>query len=393
MLELTQLAQVTQKLLTYLEQGKHEMQSIVEIVRKEREDILTKLVDMKAEMIASITALDRLEKEEQLTRYLIMDINEQPDRFSQKDAWQTYEEVRNIQSQLKALREQNLAQCQQREQLEGVLRQVSETLSMAEKMESQAGLAMQLFTGGLQGVAVKFDELQLRQQLSVRVIKAQEEERQRVAREIHDGPAQSMANVVLRAEICEKLMLVDPGSVRRELHELKEMVKESLQEVRKIIFDLRPMILDDLGIIPTLKRFITELQKRTEMSIELIVLGGENQRFPSVLEVAIFRIVQEALNNIYKHAQARRCVIKLGVMLGRVNISITDDGCGFDTSGVMKNVEIDCFGLLGMRERVELLDGQLRISSVAKKGSEIHVSIPVRGETCAGGENQSLNHR
>ncbi len=200
-----------------------------------------------------------------------------------------------------------------------------------------------------------------------------------MAREIHDGPAQSMANVVLRAEICEKLMVVEPDKVKGELHDLKEMVKDSLQEIRKIIFNLRPMVLDDLGVVPTLRRFITELQKRSDISIELVVLGGEDQRLPSVFEVATFRIVQEALNNIQKHANAKRCVIRLEIMVKRVNISITDDGCGFNPDNLMDHVNKDSFGLMGMRERVELLDGQLRISSLPGKGTEIHVNMPLKG--------------
>ena len=116
MQESTQLNQVTKKMLTYLEQGKHELQNIVEIVRKEREDILTKLVDMKAEMIATLTDLDRLEKEEQRTRYYIKGINIQPNHYSQKEAKHTYEEIHYIQARVKVLKEQSLAQQQQQEE-------------------------------------------------------------------------------------------------------------------------------------------------------------------------------------------------------------------------------------------------------------------------------------
>jgi two-component system sensor histidine kinase DegS len=241
-------------------------------------------------------------------------------------------------------------------------------------------MALNLLSGSLQGVTVKLEELQLRQQLSLRIIKAQEEERLRVAREIHDGPAQSMANVVLRAEICEKLMNVEPEKVKAELQDLKTMVKESLQEVRKIIFDLRPMALDDLGIVPTLRRFIAEIQKRgdRDISIELIVLGGEAQRMSGVLEVAVFRLVQESLNNILKHASANRAVIRLEILPQQVNVSVSDDGCGFNTDGILQNRQVECYGLLGMRERVDLLDGQMKVSSSPGKGTEIHISIPVK---------------
>ena len=155
--------------------------------------------------------------------------------------------LNSIQKQLLKMYEEEEENQQRLKELEAALLQLNETLTKAEKLEGQTELALQLLSGDLQHTNVKLDELQLRQQLSLRIIKAQEEERLRVAREIHDGPAQSMANVVLRAEICEKLMALEPEKVKEELHDLKAMVKESLQEVRKIIFNLRPMVLDDLG--------------------------------------------------------------------------------------------------------------------------------------------------
>jgi two-component system sensor histidine kinase DegS len=377
--EIRQLDQVIKTTITAVEKGRQEIIDITSGVRQQREELLARLVDLKGEILEVITAVDRLEREERLARIHLMEVNRHFTKYTEKDVQQAYEEAQYIQLQLSRMREREEQHRRRRDQLEFMIRRINDTLAKAEKLEAQVGLALELISGGLQGVTVKLDELQLRQQLSLRIIKAQEEERLRVAREIHDGPAQSMANVVLRAEICEKLMAVEPDKVRAELHDLKDMVKESLDEVRKIIFDLRPMVLDDLGIVPTLRRFIAELQKRTDMSIELVVLGGEKQRLASPLEVAIFRIVQESLNNIYKHANARRCVIKLEVLASRINISIADDGCGFDTDRVLKNADMDCFGLLGMRERVELLDGQVKITSNQESGTEIKVSIPIKG--------------
>lgn len=384
MRELKQLDETLRNTIKAVEQGKSEISSIATGARLQRDELLAKLVDLKGEVLEIITIVDRLEKEERLARLHLMEVNRNFMRYTEKDIQAAYEEAQHIQLQLSMMRERESQHRKRRDQLEMMLRRTYDTLDRSEKLESQITLALQLLDGGMQGVTGKLDELQLRQQLSLRIIKAQEEERLRVAREIHDGPAQSMANVVLRAEICEKLMAVDPAKVKQELLDLKDMVKTSLQEVRKIIFDLRPMALDDLGIVPTLRRFIAELQKRTDMSTELVVLGGEEQRLASTLEVAIFRIVQEALNNIYKHAKARRCVVKLEVLPGKVNVSISDDGCGFDTDKMNRTYDMDCFGLLGMRERVELLNGKINIASAPGKGTEIYVSIPVKGESDVG---------
>lgn len=377
MRELRQLDSAIKNTISAVEQGKNQIVAIASGARTQRDELMARLVELKSETLDVITQVDRLEREEKLARLYLMEVNRNFTRYTEKDIQTAYEEAQHIQLQLSEMRERERQHRQRREQLELVLRRTDETLAKAEKLESQVGMALQLLSGGLQGVSTKIDELQLRQQLSVRIIKAQEEERARVAREIHDGPAQTMANVVLRAEICEKLMAVEPDKVREELHNLKVMVKDSLHEVRKIIFNLRPMVLDDLGIVPTLRRFIKDMEKRTDINIELVVLGGEEERLASVLEVAIFRIVQEALNNTVKHAKARRCVIKLELVAGRVNISIADDGCGFEPHKAIGS-ERDSFGLLGMRERVELLNGQIRIDSVANKGTEIQVTIPVK---------------
>lgn len=377
--ELKKLDVAIKQTISAVEQGRDQIADIANGFRVQRDEIISRLVELKSEILEVITRVDRLEREDKMARLYLMKVNANFARYTEKDIQAAYEEAQHIQLQLTAMREREKQSREKRDQLELILRRVNETLVKAEKLESQVGAALQLLSGGLQGVTGKIDEMQFRQQLSMRIIKAQEEERLRVAREIHDGPAQSMANVVLRAEICEKLMVIEPEKVKGELHDLKEMVKESLQEVRKIIFNLRPMVLDDLGVVPTLRRFITELQKRSTISIELVVLGGEEQRLASAFEVATFRIVQEALNNIQKHANAKRCVIKLEILTKRVNIAIIDDGCGFNPEDLMDNANKDSFGLLGMRERVELLYGQLRISSVPGKGTEIHVSIPLKG--------------
>jgi two-component system, NarL family, sensor histidine kinase DegS len=371
--------QVINNILRVVSEGQRDLSTYVQQARTEQSELLSRMVRLKGETLDILTQSDRLEHEEIIARLHLADMQNNPDGYRVNEKRAAEEKLRHLRQELLQCQRSEQTMRHQRHQLEDRLRQATEMVMKIEKMEPQIQAVQQLLSNSAGGSGVSFDDFQMRHQLGLRIIKAQEEERLRVAREIHDGPAQSMANVVLRAEICEKLMAVDPDNVKAELQDLKEMVKISLHEVRKIIFNLRPMVLDDLGIIPTLRRFITELQKRTDMSIELVVLGGENERLSGTLEVAIFRIVQEALNNILKHAGAKRCVIKMEIIAGRVNITIVDDGCGFDTEHVMKGTEMDCFGLLGMRERVQLLDGQIRISSATGKGTEIHVRIPVKG--------------
>src|SRR5205807_4171675 len=131
-----------------------------------------------------------------------------------------------------------------------------------------------------------------------------EEERMRIARDMHDGPAQSMANLVLQAEILERLIVRDPQMVVSELADFKDGVRGVLDDTRRLIFDLRPMTLDDLGLVPTLRKFVKEYQEKSKITSHLRV-EGEDVRLPGSLEPTLFRIIQEALNNARKHSQAK----------------------------------------------------------------------------------------
>ncbi len=210
-----------------------------------------------------------------------------------------------------------------------------------------------------------------------RIIKAQEEERRRVARDIHDGPAQMMANAVLQVEIVEKLLVRDPSAAASEMNDLRRIISDSLKDLRRIIFDLRPMILDDLGLAPALRRYTDDFTSRHSLPVEMKVLGVET-RIDPIVEVALFRIVQEALHNARKHALASRVVVTLGYGPDAVGVSIEDDGKGFDPTGVSRNWgQSDKFGLSGMRERAKLFGGSLDVDTAPGEGTKITVRIPV----------------
>ena len=156
-----------------------------------------------------------------------------------------------------------------------------------------------------------------------------EEERMRIARDMHDGPAQSMANLVLQAEILERLIARDPHAVLNELADFKDGVRLVLDDTRRLIFDLRPMTLDDLGLVPTLRKFVKEFGEKFNISTHLRVIGEET-RLPETYEPTLFRIIQEAMNNARKHAQAKNLEVLVSFQHNSVGAIIRDDGVGFD---------------------------------------------------------------
>ncbi|MGI8609525.1 MAG: sensor histidine kinase [Candidatus Dormibacteria bacterium] len=201
-----------------------------------------------------------------------------------------------------------------------------------------------------------------------------EEERMRIARDMHDGPAQSMSNLVLQAEILERLVH-KPEAILAELQDFKNSVRSALDETRQLIFDLRPMTLDDLGLVPTLRKYIKEYSDKHGMNVRFNVVG-EERRLPGNIEGTMFRIIQEALTNVQKHAQSTSTEVTLNLSHERVLTLIRDDGQGFDVPKIEASLARNRnLGLISMRERAELERGSLVLKSHPGKGTEIRVEF------------------
>lgn len=215
----------------------------------------------------------------------------------------------------------------------------------------------------------------LRHELCLSVLDAQEEERRKLAREIHDGPAQLLANLGMRLDGCQRLADLDPQRLKEELQQLKELVQLSLQDVRKILFDLRPMALDDLGLVPALRAYVKGYQARTAIAVDLASFGAD-RRFAPAFEVAVYRLVQECLTNVEKHAAATRVWITLECRGQELKVTVKDNGVGFDPARVQETPHRG-FGLRGMRERAELVSGRMEIQSSPGQGTRVQFTFPL----------------
>lgn len=229
---------------------------------------------------------------------------------------------------------------------------------------------------GLQRLVAELDYLEERQQTGPRIVRAQEDERRRVARDIHDGPAQTMTNVVLRAEICERLMDRDPSRLRHELTELKLSVRDALAEIRRIISDLRPMALDDLGLVPAVRQYYDDMAAKCGWSGGVDVKGQAQVCLTT--EVTVFRLIQEALQNAHKHSEATEVEVEITFNDHSVVVVVSDNGKGFDTARAnLSTVGRERFGLVGMRERVSLLGGSFEVTSSSSRGTSVRAEIPL----------------
>lgn len=204
------------------------------------------------------------------------------------------------------------------------------------------------------------------------MIQAQEAERQRLSRQMHDGPAQALSNFILQTEIAMRLFDIDQAKAKEELSNMKVSATGTFQKVRDFIFELRPMMLDDLGLAPTLKRYVDAFKEQSGIDVRLMVTGME-RRLESYQEVMIFRAIQELLNNAAHHSQATQ--VKVLVDMGDTNVKIIvdDNGKGFDVDTLQ---ERGSMGLKVIRERVEMLGGYFEIESVVGQGTRVTFQIP-----------------
>jgi signal transduction histidine kinase len=199
-----------------------------------------------------------------------------------------------------------------------------------------------------------------------RVVAAQELERQRLARELHDETGQALTSILLG------LKRLDGAEPSAAVASLRELVVATLQDVRRLAVELRPKVLDDFGLLPALERLTQGFAEHTGISVDLEATGL-SERLPVEVETAIFRIVQESLTNVVKHAQASSVSIVLTRGDGRIKAVIEDDGRGFEPETMGEGI-----GLVGMRERIELLDGSLTVESSERSGTTIAIEVPVR---------------
>jgi two-component system sensor histidine kinase DegS len=200
-----------------------------------------------------------------------------------------------------------------------------------------------------------------------------EDERMRIARDMHDGPAQSMSNLVLQAEVLERLYTIHPERILDELIVFKNTVRGVLDELRRLIFDLRPMSLDDLGLFAALRKYLTEYRQQSGLDVRFSLLGGE-RRLPATTEEALFRILQESMANIRKHAGATHVELTLTLSPTKVQALIHDNGKGFDPARPVQDGRRH-LGLTSMRERTDLQGGHLELHSKPGQGTTVTVTF------------------
>lgn len=217
---------------------------------------------------------------------------------------------------------------------------------------------------------------EIRLKLLDKVIQAQEEERKRIARELHDETSQSLTSILLGLSMLPDMKTEDERN--RHIRGLRTMVQETLEEVHDMAWQLRPSVLDKYGLAMALERYLEQFRAKFSIDADLCFVGLDGYRLQSEVEIAVYRIVQEALTNVARYARARNASVIVSRKSGMLSVIVEDDGLGFDPEVVMNREPSKAsLGLRGMQERAVLLNGTLKIESECGTGTTIFVHIPV----------------
>ena len=371
---------IIKKIIKQISNSREQILEIVDNVRIEYENQKSELILIKTNINNVINEVDALEAQDKLMRKKLVEVSKKFNSYNEDEIKSVYEKASDI--RVKFIMKQNDEKQlrERRDALEIVLKKSIKNIDNSEKVINQIGIAMSYLEGDILSVLEGADKSS-EMFIGIKILEAQENERKRISRDIHDGPAQHIANIIMKADICSIIIQKDLNAGLKELTDLKESVKVALKEVRSIIFDLRPMTLDDLGLNKTIEQSVKSISQDFNIDISLKLKPMQTE-VESIIQVAVFRIIQEIFNNIKKHSKAKHVVVKLDYGTKYLRLLISDDGIGFNVEETLKRVKTkgNSYGLIGILDRVNQLQGEIHIESLSGAGAVYNVVLPVNRE-------------
>lgn len=372
------LEEILQRTRQALEEGRSQIFEVAEAAQEECTRTEVVLQTVQSEMEHAIVEVEELTRRFAVVRVELLRSNRDYEQYSEAEKQRIYEEAEQIRTALAAARERERLLRVRRDNLQQTLAKLREIAAKAERLVSQVGMAMTYLSGSLLDVNKQLEHMHMREQAGQEMLLGQEIERKRMAGALHDGPVQNLAHLVVQLEICERLYEAGREAEAREKFQgLKKIAQGAMADLRRIIYDLNPMTLDDLGLVLTINNYLDNLAKQSGIETRFVLLGRERRLEPQ-LEMAVFRIVQEAVNNCLKHARASELEVTLEYTRHHISVAVKDDGIGFDAASVQEKLKSGKhFGLLNMQSRANVLGGSLQFHGEEGKGARVLVTIPL----------------
>jgi two-component system, NarL family, sensor histidine kinase DegS len=367
--------EIREEMLETVTSSKSDIFRISEQCRQDYENMTNELSNIRQMMVKLNEEGERLEEQVHHARIMLSEVSKNFKEYSEAEVREAYEKAHQLQMDLSINWQFKKQLLDKRDDLERRLMGLDETIDRADQLISQISVVMNYLMSDLKLMGEEFQKTKAKQDFGLKIIEAQEEERKRLSREIHDGPAQMLANVIMRSDLIDRVYREQgPDEAFTEIHQYKKMVRSALYEVRRIIYDLRPMALDDLGLVPTLRKYLQTIEEYHNHSKIVFSNIGLERRLPAKYEVALFRMIQESVQNALKHANACEIKVRLEMTNSGISVLIKDNGHGFD----LDQKKPESFGIIGMKERVDLLEGTIKIDSKVGKGTTVSIQVPLQ---------------
>lgn len=340
-MELSQLRSYLDKEAAEVEQHSTEKKHMFEKQSYQIEEIENKIRTIKENFDFAYEAFSPISQKQEKMRAEIEGLEQQKQQLEQNQE--------KLQNQIDDLKNK-------REEISDVLKELTSEKNTSEEQ--------------LKSIRENYSRL-----MGIKIIERQEEERQRIARDLHDTTVQNLTAMIHKLEFCQQIMDSDPIRARLEMQLIMNSIRESVNDMREVIYNLRPMSFDDIGFKETLLRAVDRFRRNTDVRIDFDVQGDMYPMSPAY-ELTILRIIQEATNNSKKYSQAEKVEITLSYEDNQICLRICDNGNGFDVQERKSENQNSGFGISMMKERVYLLKGQIDIHSVKEEGTTIEVILP-----------------
>ncbi len=326
-----------------------------------------------------IRRVDVIRKEYQKSREKLREVNLNYSKYTEEELREQYEDTDSLRDLLEKEEQKEKEIRIRRNTLEMHVKNVRHILEKSEKARSNFEMALSIISGELQRLTDNIGDIENKEIWGMKVIEAEEKERQRIARDLHDGPAQNLTNLLIKTEVCLKLIETDIDKTKNEMLILKHYLKDTINETRRMIYNLRPMSIDDLGLIPTLERYVDKSKDESGVNIVLDIQGIEYYKktlYKETIILTVFRILQESLTNAIKYANCDIITVDLTFMSKKIILTVIDDGDGFNVNDIELSEDSSSgFGISMMKERANLLNSKFTISSKINEGTKIQLVI------------------
>lgn len=367
---------IVKRVISEINIGKSNIFKIVDNVSDEFQVKNEELQEVKREIEEVIEKVDKLQVLDKNMRLTLAEVSKISGEKAEKIMKRAYEEAIEIRVEYitKQNEEKNLRR--RRNSLEKTLKNYLQNIEEADNTVNQINIALGYLEGDMANIEEDSQML-----IGIKILESQERERKRIAREIHDGPAQYIANTMMRIDFCKMVVQKDLNKGLKELDDLKNNVRKALKEVRGILFDLRPLSLEERGLNEAIKDMVNEISIESNICVN-VILNNMNYEIEHIIEIAVYRIIQEILNNIKKHSKANEVSVRIECGKEYISFLVKDDGIGFDLKETMaKNKEKGTsYGLIGIFDRVTQLQGNIDIKSEHNRGTIYNIKLPINRE-------------